>query len=479
MRKFKDTFEQFAFDRGSVRTVDSDGRMHIAITNISKANVCPYYGREIPDSERLGLDPNAVYYLLRDPAELEKAAATFNNLPLLDEHVPVSADEPMKHLIVGSTGTDAVFKAPYLMNSMVIWDSVAIGGIESDQQRELSSAYRYDADMTPGIYEGQKYDGVMRNIIGNHVALVEEGRAGPDVLAADSQPQPLEPSIMKLSRKAIALQGALKAYLRPKLASDAQIGDLRSLVAHVTQNNLTKNAPAIMRAVKTRFTPKLAKDADLEDLIDVIDMLKEDDGPDDVIEDDIDEPDMSMDDDVCAQVMSMLGGKVDDATLAKIRSALSGTAMDAEEDDEKDDKKDDDKKDKKEMAKDNPPPTPGTPKPPTPMKAAMDTAIKKAMKIAEDATVERMNAIREAEDAVRPLIGDVVRQHRAEDVYKLALDANEIDLIGVPEVAYKALVQMLRNKASSSMPARLAVDSNSISSFEKMFPNARIPQRGV
>jgi hypothetical protein len=41
--------------------------------------------------------------------------------------------------------------------------------------------------MTPGMYEGQRYDGVMRDIQGNHVALVKAGRAGSDVMAADKE----------------------------------------------------------------------------------------------------------------------------------------------------------------------------------------------------------------------------------------------------------------------------------------------------
>ena len=40
--------------------------------------------------------------------------------------------------------------------------------------------------MTPGVYEGERYDGVMTEITGNHVALVSDGRAGPDVVVADS-----------------------------------------------------------------------------------------------------------------------------------------------------------------------------------------------------------------------------------------------------------------------------------------------------
>lgn len=103
-----------AFDRATVRSFDKDGRLHIEVTPISKANVCPYYGREIPNSRSLGLQPDKVYYLLRDPKELAKAASTFNNIPLLNEHIPVTASAPQKMAVVGSTGTDAEFDGTYL-----------------------------------------------------------------------------------------------------------------------------------------------------------------------------------------------------------------------------------------------------------------------------------------------------------------------------------------------------------------------------
>jgi hypothetical protein len=82
-----------AFDRASVRTYDRDGRLHVEVTNISKAAVNPYIGREIPDWKALGLNPDGVYKLLRDPDELAKAAPTFNNIPVLSRHKPVTADD--------------------------------------------------------------------------------------------------------------------------------------------------------------------------------------------------------------------------------------------------------------------------------------------------------------------------------------------------------------------------------------------------
>lgn len=175
-----------AFDRESVRTVDRDGRMHVAVTNLSKACVNPYRGREIPDWEKLGLDPERIYQLLRDPEELEKGASTFNRIQVLRKHVPVSAEDHQPWDVVGTTGSDAAFEPPYLKNSMTIWEAGAIGDVESDARKELSCGYHYRADMTPGNFRGQNFDGTMRDIVGNHVALVSSGRAGPDVVVGDS-----------------------------------------------------------------------------------------------------------------------------------------------------------------------------------------------------------------------------------------------------------------------------------------------------
>ncbi len=137
----------------------------------------------------MGLEPERVYKLLRDPKELARAADTFNNQPLLSQHIPVfAADyaELAKKFIVGATGSDSIFQAPYLRNSLVVWDGEMIRLIQSGEQKEISCGYHYEPDLTPGIYEGEKYDGIMRNIIGNHVALVKEGRAGSDVVIGDS-----------------------------------------------------------------------------------------------------------------------------------------------------------------------------------------------------------------------------------------------------------------------------------------------------
>ena len=130
-------------------------------------------------------------------------------------------------------------------------------------------------------------------------------------------------------------------------------------------------------------------------------------------------------------------------------------------------------KDKK--AKDSDMPEAG--KEPTVKKSAMDAAIASAIKtatqIAEKNTINKLRAIHEAEKIVRPYIGELaVAQDSAEAVFRLALDASEVDLEGVPPAAYHAMVKMLPlpGEVKPVKAARVAMDSSAMSEMMKKFP---------
>ena len=259
-----------ALDRDSVRTLDKDGRLHIEVAHISKAMVCPYKGSEIPNAKALGLDEGKVYQLLRDPDELAKAAPTFNNQPLLSKHVPVTApnyDEKIKPYIIGSTGTDCIFNAPYLDNNLVVWSGDSIQAIDDDEQKEISCGYHYRAEMTPGNFHGIAYDGVMRDIVGNHVALVKYGRAGPDVVVGDS----MENLMSKPTRFAANALLLTAGYLNPVLAKDAKI-NLLPIFKDIKRKDF-KAKPVIM-ALDAALKGKLAQDADMSHVAEMLDHLE-------------------------------------------------------------------------------------------------------------------------------------------------------------------------------------------------------------
>ena len=173
----------------TARTFDENGYLHVSTSNITKEQVVPYVGDTIPNWKELGLKPKAIYQIYRPAEEIEKAAETFNGLPLSLDHWNMDAENMPKYKIVGSLGTDAAFDAPYITNSLTVTDADAIKRINSGEFRDLSAGYLCDVEMTDGIFDGKHYDGKMKNIRGNHVALVREGRAGHDVRVADSAPK--------------------------------------------------------------------------------------------------------------------------------------------------------------------------------------------------------------------------------------------------------------------------------------------------
>lgn len=179
-----ETAPRIAMDRGA-RSKDVNGWLHVKDCRISKANVCPYMGREIPDSEALGLDPETVYFLYRDASALKAAAASFERAPLMMVHVAVTADEPNKMSIIGAI-SNVRWQPPYLVADLTVWDGKGIEAIESERQAELSPGYHYRAQMNAGVNEGEPFQGRMLDIVANHLAIVDTGRTGPDVMVNDS-----------------------------------------------------------------------------------------------------------------------------------------------------------------------------------------------------------------------------------------------------------------------------------------------------
>nr|UCQ29739.1 DUF2213 domain-containing protein [Edwardsiella piscicida] len=194
---FANGYRGDSYDFGSsVRSYDDYGRLNVAECNISKECVSPYLGNRLPNWETLGLDPNRTYYIYRPAEELLRSAESFNSVPITIEH-PGQLDTPdSPQDRVGTTGTDTRFEAPFLKTSMKLWDKDAIEGVENGTRRELSIFPSFfEVDMTPGVFMGQAYDGIARNIVGNSVALTIKGRVGAECAVGDSQDQ--EGSLME------------------------------------------------------------------------------------------------------------------------------------------------------------------------------------------------------------------------------------------------------------------------------------------
>lgn len=420
-----------AFDRQSVRSVDADGRLHVALTNISKANVSPYYGSEIPGFASLGLDPGKIYNLWRDPSELEKGAKSFNNLPILRRHIQVSADAPSKEDVVGSIGSDVTFNSPYLCASLCFWDSEAIAGIESGQLEELSPAYRYTPDMTPGeTPDGEAYDGRMTNILGNHLATVEVGRTGKDVVVADSKPLPPKQEIpaMKPTKLGLALKLALSAA-SPKIAQDSSLG---ALVGQAKAKTFKK---------KEVVTALVAMDSEidtgqLDAIIDAILGVEENPEPEKptvLAGDEEDDGAGSKH----AEIIDFLKSKgLDASDLEAVGNML--TRMDKPE---VNDELPDDVMTKEDVS------------------TAMDSMRKDLTKQFRD--------LEQAKADVRPTVGDVIGMDSAPSVYRFALDQMKVDHKDLPDAALGKFYALAADRKSDKSPSTLiANDSATVATIK-------------
>lgn len=125
---------------------------------------------------------------LRTPDEVFNADSmrSFELAPLTNDHPAekVTADNTGKYQ-VGSV-TSPARNESRLDAKIQITDSKAITDAEGGK-RQLSCGYRCDLEERsgvtmgiPGVADGLRFDAVQRNIRGNHVALVDVARAGPD-----------------------------------------------------------------------------------------------------------------------------------------------------------------------------------------------------------------------------------------------------------------------------------------------------------
>jgi hypothetical protein len=185
------------FDAGRLgkieRTPQGGARVPAALT---RTGVLPYRNQD--GSTRLELRP---------PSEVFRAdsLATLRSAPVTRGHAAwITADNwkqhALGHVAEGTERQDGKF----LEAVLVVQDGTSVERLDTGEERELSMGYTCDFDPTPGVTaEGERYDGVQRNIRYNHVALLRagEGRAGRDVavrldsadpaFACDEFPAPL------------------------------------------------------------------------------------------------------------------------------------------------------------------------------------------------------------------------------------------------------------------------------------------------
>jgi hypothetical protein len=119
---------------------------------------------------------------LRLPEEVFSAEAlkSFELVPMVNGHPsePLNA-ENTKRLQIGTIG-EPKRDGELVTANLVVTDQTSVKQILGGRN-QLSCGYTADCEEKSGVHNGERYDSIQRNIRGNHVALVDQARGGPNL----------------------------------------------------------------------------------------------------------------------------------------------------------------------------------------------------------------------------------------------------------------------------------------------------------
>lgn len=294
---------------------DKNGFTELKDVPITKAGVFDYLGSQISSE----LEPDRIYRVYRPPEELnnQKTIDSFKLLPWMINHKMVGDGfTPVEHSdMQGVIGEGVRFENGKLLANLKIFGSKILNKIK-EGMRELSCGYRCTWEIMKGIApNGERYDVVQRNIIGNHLASVDKGRSGSDIR--------------------VSLDNAISGYFY--IALDQDINNEKNegqTNVDITKEELTELLNEIVAtAVNDAFEKYQAKDneenSELESVKDNSEPEKEEESKDE--EEDKKEPDSSdeeeeeaKDDEAKSDVTLKLIGELSD----KLDKLLESKAMD-------------------------------------------------------------------------------------------------------------------------------------------------------
>lgn len=164
------TMEAIRYDRTAIKATRTDEGYLIDTPIVGRTGIQLYKNAD-----------GTIRRELRPPEEVFKAdsLATYSGKPITDEHPgePVTAKNA-KRLSVGVMQEAGKQDGDNVVAPITIFDQEMIDKVMNGGKRELSLGYKVDLEETPGVWNGQEYDAIQRNIRVNHLAIVPRGRAG-------------------------------------------------------------------------------------------------------------------------------------------------------------------------------------------------------------------------------------------------------------------------------------------------------------
>lgn len=278
--------------------------------------------------------------------------------------------------------------------------------------------------------------------------------------------------VIAMTRKGALANGALVAYLAPKLAQDAKV-DLAPHLVALTHANFPAKKKSIVEGIRSATRGKLAQDASIDDITELLDALE---GVE-VAEGADTDPNTGL-----PVPMKKEEGQDAEPSFEKGREFLKGklSAEDMKACDElmgyKDkpagDESEEDKK-KREEAEAKAAADKAAKDAEMVTKSAMDQAISTATKAATEAAIRTQKEIRNAEKAVRPYVGDLsLAFDSADDVYRHALKTLGVKVDGVHASAFPALLAA-QPEPGKRRVERIAQDGAASKGFSDRWPDAQ------
>jgi hypothetical protein len=285
---------------------DDNGYVRFENIPLSKAGVFPYLGSQLPKS--LGLMPDQIYQVYRPESELNnpETIESFRGVPWYNKHVMtgdkfgVSPEEVGVH---GSTGDNIEYRDGGLVGNLNLFAKTLKESIKAGL-KELSCGFACVYELVSGVSPmGEKYDIIQREIRGNHLASVPQGRMGSEVSVAMDQLTFSIDELKEAKEAKEAKDGGTTMTLEEILAA------LKELKPSLDQMN------AIQEALGSLGTPSVP-DADAEGEREEFEAVAEDEDEDE------DKPESGMD---AAVVSSLL--KTVESLQSEVKK-LKGSAMD-------------------------------------------------------------------------------------------------------------------------------------------------------
>lgn len=184
LAKHRTTIQGMHADAGDEKTVREGERFDAALT---KVEWTAWGTARIPARiSRVGVLPYPGRREFRPPSEVLKpeSVASLKGMPVIDitDHTDFVRPQDFRRKVLGFV-EEVHVDGEYVAGTLHIHDGPTIESIKRGERLDVSAGYHAPTVPAEGMWQGERYDFVQRDIIYNHVALCPpgRGRAGSEV----------------------------------------------------------------------------------------------------------------------------------------------------------------------------------------------------------------------------------------------------------------------------------------------------------